>query len=1190
MAETNEDIMELISDINTLNSRMDILKKENENLIKDNKEKDDKLFIMSERLDNQKSSIDNLTEQFRDIDGHIELEIDHSQFASKDFVKTELLAYQKLTIDYIDEIRDGGFDEELRDNIKGINTKIEIEAGKIASTISRVERLDGLFRSMSTSVEQTAEAIKSIATDYTLDTVQQRLEMLESFRIQTAGRLEDTVTKTELSEVSDIVTKHESSIVQLADSIQSTVTKTEMDEMSIGSRNLLRHSLVINGNYEIYGSTGTIEFHGDEKRPYARIHTGSSAGIIGIQSEMGVELERGKRYTVSFNFRSTTVNRLNYSYLLDSSGNKSFKFSKILDDDGEWSRYHITFENDISGRDNSRVLLGIDTRAIPFEGYFDISDVKFEEGDKPTSWTAAPEDLDEFLENYQEEVDQEFKEVHEGALGLNETITDAFKDGIITESEANAIIQDRQRLITEKEDIDKVFENLYNNVHLENPEKANLNVKFNAYHQAHNILITSIMNVIDDGKVDAEEVAMVDTNFIDYHIAVAEVREAISEAMIAISNRYTNKEIDNISIGGTNLITADNLVYGSGADGNKDRYITDGIVTLTTDNQYGGVNFGFDKIEPRSEYILHYYYYKNPGSGPVNYWGGLIGGTADASFSSFTYFYDGEEMSGHSFPADDDSGIHKIVVKMVTASEIDEDVRLYIQPNRHQSNHNTMTDVTILDLKLEEGNKPTTWSPSPNDLNQRFTEHESRIKQTEEEIELRVTREVYDENGKLVNEALSALEILADGISIVSSEDGKLSDVTVRPDQIKIRSDVIDITGDDIFIGSSSNETIYDAIEESRDPNSMVNALARSTVKIGADIINLSSNSEFTKLRNTANNAKDEAEKARDGKNIVASINLAGSDTKITGSHIDLIGDVSMVNGKVRIAMLKSANNKTTWDLNNGELFMHNADIVIDNGADIFFTENRNKLYYHRYDPIDDQTRTAGLGFGINVNNRFPFTYLGNSESTSFYSSDNVGFSGFISNTWSRLDANNIQNSVTGYRFAVRENVSQSKKAFLYDLENENVAVLRGYNNGRYNYQIGQSGRPLHRIYLSNQPNIVSDARLKTDITNNKLGLEFIRDIETKVFRLLKKSPSAEDELLQFGFVAQQMERALSKHGIFMEDNDILTVSDTGIYSLQHTQLLAPIVRSIQEVDSEVDQLKQRIEDLENELNKLKRN
>src|SRR5699024_2452150 len=260
----------------------------------------------------------------------------------------------------------------------------------------------------------------------------------------------------------------------------------------------------------------------------------------------------------------------------------------------------------------------------------------------------------------------------------------------------------------------------------------------------------------------------------------------------------------------TNLVSEKNINFSSSVTGTKNRYIKDGILTLKSDNQYGGIHFKLDNIEPKQEYIMRYYYYKNSGSGPVNVWGGIIGGVSDQSFERFTYYYDGVKQTGHSFSADNDSGIHEIVVKMKTASTVDPDVLLYIQPNRHTSGHNTMTNVTIADLKVEKGNKPTSWSPSPYDIDFRFTENESRIKQTEDEIQLRVTESVYNSHGKLVSEALSALEMIANGITLTSSENGMISSVKVDPSKVKINTSRFEINDGDVIV-KNGKTTIKEA-------------------------------------------------------------------------------------------------------------------------------------------------------------------------------------------------------------------------------------------------------------------------------------------------------------------------------------------------------------------------------------------
>ena len=806
MTNNNNEIQLIKNELNDLKSKIDLIKDNKQNINTINEDQDEKLDLAFVRLDNQKYSIDNLTDQFRDVDGHIELEFDIDHYASKDFVKEQLLLYERKTIDHIDSIAGSGFDEELRDTISNINTNITVEKGRISSAISQIEDLDGVIRSLGTKIEQTAEAIKSTATDYNLDRINQQIVALESFRVQTAGKIEDTVRRTEIDLVNDRITDQESSIVQLFDSIESTVTKREFEDMTIGTINLLRHSTVMKGNYQIYGTAGTISFKTDEKRPYVRvtIDNNSDSDTIGIRS-VGLipELPGGKRYTISFSYRSSSINRLNYNYLLNSNGNKSVsRESNIeLETNNIWRRYHFTFSlNRNENMDGSTLLIGLNKGSIPQSGYFDIADIQIEEGDKPSTWTAAPEDFDEFFENYRVVVDGEFSDIKDGALGLNKTLTEAFEDGIITEAEAKAIIQDKQMLTKEKEDIDKIFNNLYNNTYLSSSSRTSLSNAYNAYHQAHNVLTQNILNVIKDGVADKEEIDMVETNFINYNTKVSEVREAISEAMMEINNSYTVEQVENIAIGGKNLISTSNIRTMGTTTVDHSEYSTTGDLTFFTSYQYGGIIFTFDKIKPSHEYIIHYSYYKNAGSGPVNGWGGIIGNSD--TIERYQYFHDGQakNIGSNSFTVTDTAGLHNVIIKFKTTANVTESPSFYIQPNRFNPNHNTNTDVTILDLMGEEGNKPTSWNPSVNDINSRFTETESKITQADDQIKLRVTRETYEENGRLVNEALSAITILADGINLTSSEDGLISEVDINPSNIKIKSDLIEINDGDVVI------------------------------------------------------------------------------------------------------------------------------------------------------------------------------------------------------------------------------------------------------------------------------------------------------------------------------------------------------------------------------------------------------
>ncbi|KAF0194483.1 MAG: hypothetical protein FD166_3457, partial [Bacteroidetes bacterium] len=71
-----------------------------------------------------------------------------------------------------------------------------------------------------------------------------------------------------------------------------------------------------------------------------------------------------------------------------------------------------------------------------------------------------------------------------------------------------------------------------------------------------------------------------------------------------------------------------------------------------------------------------------------------------------------------------------------------------------------------------------------------------------------------------------------------------------------------------------------------------------------------------------------------------------------------------------------------------------------------------------------------------------------------------------------------------------------------------------------------------------------------------------------------------ENRKKEFGFIAQEVEVALTEAGA--SDTGIISIDDEGLYSMRYNDLIAPMVKAIQELSKENAELLKRIEKLEN--------
>lgn len=120
-------------------------------------------------------------------------------------------------------------------------------------------------------------------------------------------------------------------------------------------------------------------------------------------------------------------------------------------------------------------------------------------------------------------------------------------------------------------------------------------------------------------------------------------------------------------------------------------------------------------------------------------------------------------------------------------------------------------------------------------------------------------------------------------------------------------------------------------------------------------------------------------------------------------------------------------------------------------------------------------------------------------------------------------------------------------------------------------YDLGTSGLKFREIFSNNGTINTSDARKKTKIQDSDLGLDFINDLRP-VSYYWKEG----DQHLHYGVIAQETEYALSqakaKSGRTDEVDNVIVTHDekTDAYGVRYTELIAPMIKAIQELCNEL--------------------
>jgi hypothetical protein len=121
---------------------------------------------------------------------------------------------------------------------------------------------------------------------------------------------------------------------------------------------------------------------------------------------------------------------------------------------------------------------------------------------------------------------------------------------------------------------------------------------------------------------------------------------------------------------------------------------------------------------------------------------------------------------------------------------------------------------------------------------------------------------------------------------------------------------------------------------------------------------------------------------------------------------------------------------------------------------------------------------------------------------------------------------------------------------------------------------LGSAGARWSTVYCSALNNS-SDSRLKTSIQTCEYGLDFI--LALKPVSYFKDTMPGKERPKEFGFVAQDIESIVASNTDFISQPE----GDEGFYGLRYTELLAPLVKAVQEQQVMIKSLQDQIIALE---------
>ena len=147
------------------------------------------------------------------------------------------------------------------------------------------------------------------------------------------------------------------------------------------------------------------------------------------------------------------------------------------------------------------------------------------------------------VEDAKSELSSNIEELGGALSGLENTMNNAFKDGVLSESEKKSIKQHLLTVSSKKSDIDKRYTTLYSNEHLEETPKSNLTTAYNNYIKAYNSLVTVINNILEkEGLVDSTDQTNLNNAFKEHDSKLGLYTTADLNALDAIAKKKAEVE------------------------------------------------------------------------------------------------------------------------------------------------------------------------------------------------------------------------------------------------------------------------------------------------------------------------------------------------------------------------------------------------------------------------------------------------------------------------------------------------------------------------------------------------------------------------------------------------------------------------------------------------------------------------
>lgn len=339
------------------------------------------------------------------------------------------------------------------------------------------------------------------------------------------------------------------------------------------------------------------------------------------------------------------------------------------------------------------------------------------------------------VEDVKQGLAQDINQVSGAVNNLQNTMNGVFKDGILSDSEKLAIKQNLQSLLVEKSDIDKQYSSVYNNVDLLGTAKTNLKTAYDNYISKYNSLVNTINTIINkSGIVDSTDNNNLNTAFNNHSIALGTYSTRINEAIDSIakkksddaynnSKKFTQAEIKVVSdkialkVEQTDINNAINNMEIGGRNLLLNSY------KEVTNNDYMIYSYTPTELfEINEEYTISVCV--TPAKNVTDIAPYVSGGFKNLAVIKTNGTEKQVITSTFTF-----KGYHE---DRIPTSPTDHYAKVGVY--RFPDDGTVTSNTTIHWIKIEKGNKPTDWTPAPEDTQEQLDAHTAQITTTNNKV------------------------------------------------------------------------------------------------------------------------------------------------------------------------------------------------------------------------------------------------------------------------------------------------------------------------------------------------------------------------------------------------------------------------------------------------------------------------